>query len=72
MNNPLAQKYQYYLNESHRLSEELNDTFIHYADIDPSFKEDNYMSRNDTGIDACNLRDTIVQAKLRKNSLTCL
>jgi len=53
-----------------RLSEELNDTFIHYADIDPSFKEDNCMSRTDTGIDACNLRDTIVQAKLRKNSLT--
>ena len=28
------------------------------------------MTRNDTGIDACNLIDTIVQCKLRKNTLT--
>ena len=28
------------------------------------------MTRNDTGIDCCNLIDTIVQAKLRKYNLT--
>ena len=30
------------------------------------------MSRNDTGIDCCDLENTIVQCKLRKKSLTYL
>jgi len=44
--------------------------FYHYDDIDPSFKEQHQLSRNDTGIDACDLKDSIVQCKLRKNSLS--
>ncbi len=44
--------------------------FYEYSDIDPEFKEANNLSTNDTGIDLCNLKDTIVQCKLRLNSLT--
>jgi superfamily II DNA or RNA helicase len=43
--------------------------FFMYADIDPTFKEKNKMSKNDTGIDCSNLIDIIVQCKLRTNSL---
>jgi superfamily II DNA or RNA helicase len=44
--------------------------FYEYNDISPDFKEQNKMSRRDTGIDLCNLEDTIVQCKLRNNSLS--
>lgn len=44
--------------------------FLEYNDIDPDFKEKNRMSRNDTGIDCCDMDDTIVQCKLRTVSLT--
>ena len=44
--------------------------FYHYDDIDPSFKEQNQLSRNDTGIDCCDLNNSIVQCKLRKTSLS--
>jgi hypothetical protein len=44
--------------------------FIHYDDIAPDFKEQNQLTRNDTGIDCCNLVDTIVQAKLRDKTLS--
>ena len=44
--------------------------FYHYDDISPSFKEQHQLSRNDTGIDACDLKDSIVQCKLRKLSLS--
>ena len=37
--------------------------------IDSDFKEINQMSRNDTGIDASNLIDSIVQCKLRQGNL---
>ncbi len=53
-----------------KLTQEYNTPFYEYADIDPTFKEEKQMSRNDTGIDACNLIDTIVQCKLRQQSLT--
>jgi len=52
-----------------KLSEERNSLFYEYNDIDPSFKEVNQMTRTDTGIDASNLIDTIVQCKLRKDAL---
>ena len=52
-----------------QLSKKYNQIFYEYNDIDPTFKEQNKMTRNDTGIDACNLIDTIVQCKLRKDSL---
>jgi hypothetical protein len=53
-----------------KLSEENGKIFYEYDDIDPDFKETNHMSRNDTGVDACNLIDTIVQCKLRTGNLT--
>ena len=53
-----------------KLSEKYNTIFYEYNDIDPTFKEINNMSRNDTGIDACDLKDKILQCKFRKNTLT--
>jgi superfamily II DNA or RNA helicase len=53
-----------------KLTLDYNTPFYEYNDIDPTFKEEKYMNRNDTGIDACNLIDTIVQCKLRTHSLT--
>jgi superfamily II DNA or RNA helicase len=53
-----------------KLSEKYKRPFYEYCDIDPTFKEDNQMSQNDTGIDCCDLLDTIVQCKLRKDTLT--
>jgi len=53
-----------------RLFELYHQPFFHYSDIDPIFKENNKLSQRDTGIDACNLVDTIVQCKLRSKSLT--
>ena len=53
-----------------KLSEEHKRIFYEYSDIDPDFREENKMSKTDTGIDCCNLIDTIVQCKLRKNTLT--
>ena len=53
-----------------KLSEQYNTEFIMYDDIDPVFKEDNRLSRNDTGIDLCNKKDMIVQVKLRTFNLT--
>ena len=53
-----------------KLSEEYKKPFYEYDDIDPTFKELNKMSRNDTGIDCSDLLNTIVQCKLRKNTLT--
>ena len=41
-----------------------------YNDIDPNFKETHKMTKSDTGIDLCNLTDTIVQCKLRKDTLS--
>jgi len=51
------------------LTLEYQTPFYEYDDIDPTFKENNYLSKNDTGIDVCNLIDTIVQCKLRQYSL---
>ena len=53
-----------------RLSEQNENTFYEYDDINPSFKEDNRMSKQDTGIDASDLDKSIVQCKLRMNNLT--
>lgn len=47
-----------------------NMKYLVYDDIEPDFKELNKMSKNDTGIDVCNLIDTIVQCKLRKGQLS--
>ena len=67
-NNNLWKIFEYYC--CIKLSEEYNKIFYEYDDIDPTFKELNKMTRNDTGIDLCDLENTIVQCKLRKNNLT--
>ena len=55
-----------------QLIQKYNKLFYQYDDINPSFKEDNQMSKNDTGIDICDMKDTIVQCKMysKNNSLT--
>jgi superfamily II DNA/RNA helicase len=53
-----------------KLTQEYQTPFYEYNDINPEYKELNCMSKNDTGIDACNMIDTIVQCKLRTHSLT--
>ena len=52
-----------------KLSQEYKTTFYEYSDIDPDFREENKMSRTDTGIDCCDLTNTIVQCKLRSKYL---
>jgi superfamily II DNA or RNA helicase len=66
-NYDLAKIFEYY--SCIQLSKKYNQNYYEYNDIDPTFKEINKMSRSDTGIDACNLIDTIVQCKLRKDKL---
>ena len=66
-NNDLCKIFEYY--SCIKLSEEYKKSFYEYDDIDPTFKELNKMSRNDTGIDCSDLLNTIVQCKLRKNNL---
>ena len=67
-NNDLCKIFEYY--SCIKLTEEYKTEFLEYSDIHPEFKEQNQMTKNDTGIDCCNLIDTIVQCKLRKNTLT--
>ena len=67
-NNDLCKIFEYY--SCIKLTEEYKTPFYEYADIDPEFKEENQMTKNDTGIDCSNLIDTIVQCKLRKDTLT--
>ena len=67
-NNDLCKIFEYF--SCIKLTEEYKTAFYEYADIDPEFKELNQMTRNDTGIDCSNVIDTIVQCKLRKDTLT--
>ena len=67
-NYDLAKIFEYY--SCIKLSEEFNQEFYEYSDIEPNFKEMHNLSKNDTGIDACNLLDTIVQCKLRDETLS--
>ncbi len=67
-NYDLAKIFEYY--SCIKLTEELKQFFYEYSDIEPNYKELHHLSRNDTGIDACNMLDTIVQCKLRENSLS--
>jgi hypothetical protein len=53
-----------------KLTQEYNKPFYEYDNIKSDYKELNCMSKNDTGIDACDEKDTIVQCKLRQQSLT--
>ena len=63
----LAKMFEWYT--CYKLTDKYNRPFYHYSDIDPDFKEKNYMSYGDTGIDACDLIHCIVQCKLRTGSL---
>ena len=65
-NNDLAKIFEYY--SCIMLMNEYKQKFYEYDDINPDFKELHQMSRTDTGIDACNLTDTIVQCKLRQSN----
>jgi hypothetical protein len=67
-NNDLCKIFEYFT--CIKLSEKYKKSFYEYDDIDPDFKELNKMTRRDTGIDCCDLIDTIVQCKLRKKTLT--
>ena len=49
------------------LTEKYGTPFYEYNDISIYFKEEHNLTKNDCGIDCCNLIDTIVQAKLRKH-----
>ena len=64
----LAKIFEYY--SCIKLTEEFNQIFYEYDDINPEFKEQYNLTKRDTGIDCCNLIDTIVQCKLRANSLS--
>ncbi len=66
-NNDLWKIFEYY--SCIKLTEKYNKIFYEYDDINPKFKEDNKLSRYDSGIDLCDLTDTIVQCKLRNNTL---
>jgi len=63
----LSKIFEYYV--CIKLMEEYKIAYYEYNDIDLEFKELNKLTQQDTGIDCCNLIDTIVQCKLRKKSL---
>ena len=67
-NKQLSKIFEYY--SCIKLMNEYNQIFYEYGDIDPEFKEINKMTKQDTGIDASNLTDIIVQCKLRSKYLT--
>lgn len=67
-NNDLWKIFEYFT--CIKLTQIYKKQFYEYEDIDPSYKEENYMTQNDTGIDACDLDNTVVQCKLRQKSLT--
>src|SRR5437868_2956601 len=64
----LSKLFEYYT--CIQLMHEHQRPFFEYNDTDPTFKEINQMSKQDTGIDCCDTIDTIVQCKLRKDTLT--
>ena len=67
-NYDLSKIFEYYT--ALKLTKLYEKQFYEYNDIDPNFKELHNMSKNDTGIDLCDLENSIVQCKLRKNNLS--
>jgi superfamily II DNA or RNA helicase len=67
-NNDLWKIFEWY--SCIKLTEELEKVFYEYDDIEPEFKELHNMTKNDSGIDLCDLSNTIVQCKLRNKTLT--
>jgi len=47
-----------------KLIQKYNKLFLVYGDIPSDFKEENQMTQTDTGIDICDMKDTIVQSKM--------
>src|SRR5437868_6383529 len=58
-NNDLWKIFEYFT--CIKLIDKYNSPFYEYDDIDCDYKESKRMTRNDTGIDVCNMIDTIVQ-----------
>jgi hypothetical protein len=54
-NYDLSKIFEYYV--CIHLTNKYKQNFYEYSDINPTFKEINKMSKNDTGIDCCNLID---------------
>ena len=52
------------------LSELHDKKYLHYEDISGDFKEENGLTQNDSGIDFCDLQDTIGQCKLYSKTST--
>lgn len=67
-NKNLAKIFEYYV--CHQLSIKYERPFYLYQDIDPGFKEENNMTMQDTGIDACDLLHCIVQCKLYSGTIS--
>ncbi len=67
-NYDLSKIFEYY--SCIKITEEFNKNMYAWDDVSPEFKELNNLSQADSGIDGCDLTDTIMQNKLRKSSLT--
>ncbi len=67
-NYDLSKIFEYY--SCIKITEEFNKNMYAWDDVSPDFKELNNLSQADSGIDGCDLTDTIMQNKLRKSSLT--
>ena len=63
----LARPFEYY--SAIIMSKEYNREIYHYNDLDMIYKEENNLSKKDTGIDLCDKQDIIGQVKLRFNHL---
>ena len=64
----LSKPFEYY--SAIIMSKEYNREIYHYNDLDMIYKEENNLSKKDTGIDLCDKQDTIGQVKLRTDTLT--
>ena len=65
-NKDLAKIFEFFICYQLTSLSNFEECFYMYEDIPLDFKEENKLSKADTGIDCCNLKDTIVQCKLRK------
>lgn len=63
----LAKPFEYY--SAIILTKEYNRKIYHYDELDVIYKEENNLSKKDTGIDLCDKQDIIGQVKLRSNTL---
>jgi superfamily II DNA or RNA helicase len=64
----LAKPFEYY--SAKMLSIEYNKPIYHYNDLEMIYKEDNNLSKRDSGIDLCDKQNIIGQVKLRSDTLS--